>query len=130
MASIAIEKFLVNRFTGNGSRKIGTHLVMETELALLSKPLLHQEWGSFSNHHMVLAEDLRLAMCEFDSLYLQQQLRDAVTATHMAHGVVHRIHIRCKVLEKHQWIGIESACSQILHLRSNFLLRHLEILVL
>ena len=79
---------------------------------------------------MARAKDLAVAMCDFNSLYLPHMLCEAFQTEYLTHGVVHRIQVRRDVLQQHQAIGVVSVCPQILHLRSNFLLRQMEILVL
>ena len=55
---------------------------------------------------MVRAEDLGLALGEFDSLYLKHQLGDAITTAYVALSVAHSIHIRRKDFKQYQRIGI------------------------
>ena len=75
-------------------------------------------------------KDLRVAKCEFDTLNLQHKLREAFAAVFVADSVGHRALANREVLQQHQWIVKDSVCTKILHLRLNFILLYIEIVVL
>ena len=83
-----------------------------------------------SDCRVVRPNDLLLAMCELDALYLQHKLSEAFAAMNVADNVRHRVHIRRKILEQDKRVGVISVRPKIFHLSLYFLLTHLDFLVL
>ena len=74
-------------------RNVSKQLLLAEDLTLLRVAVLDQEWGSLCNHNLLRKEDLGVALCELDSLYLQHQRREAFAAAYVTRSVVHGIHV-------------------------------------
>ena len=79
---------------------------------------------------MVRSKELRVGVCEYGSLYLQENLSDTYVTMYLEYVVIQRIPVRQEVLNQDQRIGVEHICPQIFYLRSNFAEGHFDIFVL